>query len=56
MSDEEKIENLRKEVGLTVEQTQDILLQLIREGKEEELEQERNKYCFCPHCGHKLPD
>ncbi|OTG66235.1 Ion transport protein [Acinetobacter sp. ANC 4470] len=55
-ADEEKIENLRKEVGLTVEQTQDILLQLIRESKEEELEQERNKYCFCPHCGHKLPD
>ena len=55
-ADEEKIENLRKEVGLTVEQTQDILLQLIRERKEEELEQERNKYCFCPHCGHKLPD
>ena len=55
-ADSEKIENLRKEVGLTVEQTQDILLQLIRERKEEELEQERNKYCFCPHCGHKLPD
>jgi voltage-gated potassium channel len=56
IADEEKIGNLRKEVGLTVEQTQDILLQLIREGKDEELEQERNKYCFCPHCGHKLPD
>ena len=56
LADEEKIENLRKDVGLTVEQTQDILLQLIRERKEEELEQERNKYCFCPHCGHKLPD
>ncbi|TCB51419.1 ion transporter [Acinetobacter sp. ANC 4779] len=55
-TDAEKIENLRKEVGLTVEQTQDIVLQLIRERKEEELEQERNKYCFCPHCGHKLPD
>ena len=56
IADEEKIETLRKDIGLTVEQTQDILLQLIREGKEEELEQERNKYCFCPHCGHKLPD
>ena len=56
IEDKEKIENLRKEVGLSSEQTQDILLQLIHERKEEELEQEKNKYFFCPHCGHKLPD
>ena len=56
IEDKEKIEHLRKEVGLSSEQTQDILLQLIHERKEEELEQEKNKYFFCPHCGHKLPD
>jgi voltage-gated potassium channel len=56
IEDKEKIENLRKEVGLSSEQTQDILLQLIHERKEEEIEQEKNKYFFCPHCGHKLPD
>lgn len=56
IEDKEKIENLRKEMGLSSEQTQDILLQLIHERKEEELEQEKNKYFFCPHCGHKLPD
>ena len=56
IADDEKIDTLRKEVGLTTEQTQDILLQLIRERKEQKLEQEKNQYCFCPHCGHKLPD
>ena len=56
IADDEKIDTLRKEVGLTTEQTQDILLQLIRERKEQELEQEKNQYCFCPHCGNKLPD
>lgn len=54
--DEEKIDDLRKQVGLTTEQTQDIILQLIREQKEADLEKEKNKYCFCPHCGHKLPE
>ena len=56
IADDEKIDTLRKEVGLTTEQTQDILLQLIRERKDQELEQEKNQYCFCPHCGNKLPD
>ncbi len=37
LNDQEKIEDLRKQVGLTTEQTQDILLQLIRERREEEL-------------------
>lgn len=54
--DGEKIDDLRKQVGLTTEQTQDIILQLIREQKEADLEKEKNKYCFCPHCGHKLPE
>lgn len=56
IADDEKIDTLRKEVGLTTEQTQDILLQLIRERKEQKLEQEKYQYCFCPHCGNKLPD
>ena len=56
IDDKEKIENIRKEVGLSTEQTQDIVLQLIRERKEQALEREKNKYCFCPHCGHKLPE
>ncbi|AXY56953.1 ion transporter [Acinetobacter chinensis] len=56
IEDEEKIENIRKDVGLSKEQTQDIVLQLIRERKEKQLEREKNKYCFCPHCGHKLPE
>ncbi|WP_029574541.1 ion transporter [Acinetobacter sp. P8-3-8] len=54
--DEDKIETIRREVGLSTEQTSDIILQLIRERKEEELAHEKNKYCYCPHCGHKLPD
>ncbi len=52
----QRIETLRKEVGLSTEQMQDILLELIHERKKEQLEQEKNKYFFCPHCGHKLPD
>lgn len=54
--DEEKIDNIRREVGLSTDQTRDIVLQLIRERKEDEEEKEKNKYCFCPHCGHKLPE
>jgi voltage-gated potassium channel len=54
--DEEKIDSIRREVGLSIDQTRDIVLQLIRERKEEEAEREKNKYCFCPHCGHKLPE
>lgn len=56
VEDVEKIESIRKQIGLSTEQTRDIILQLIRERKEEELEHEKNKYCFCPHCGHRLPD
>ena len=52
----EKIEEVRKEVGLTKEQTDDIILQLIREQKEESLRQEREQYAYCPHCGKKLPE
>ena len=54
--DQEKIEEIRKEVGLTTEQTNDIILQLIREQREESLKQERDQYAYCPHCGKKLPE
>ncbi|CAB1213263.1 ion transporter [Acinetobacter bouvetii] len=56
LQDADKIEEIRKQVGLTSEQTRDILLQLIREQREESLKQEREKYAYCPHCGEKLPD
>ncbi|AYA04337.1 ion transporter [Acinetobacter sp. WCHAc010034] len=55
-ADQEKIEEIRKEVGLTTEQTHDIILQLIREQREEALKQEREQYAYCPHCGKKLPE
>ena len=55
-ADQEKIEEIRKEVGLTREQTHDIILQLIREQREEALKQEREQYAYCPHCGKKLPE
>ncbi|OTG90800.1 ion transporter [Acinetobacter sp. ANC 3813] len=54
--DQEKIEEIRKDIGLTKEQTQDILLQLMREQREEALKQEREQYEYCPHCGKKLPE
>ena len=56
LNDQEKIEDLRKQVGLTTEQTQDILLQLIRERREEELHLEQEPYKYCPHCGEKLSE
>lgn len=56
LNDAEKIEEIRKEVGLTKEQMQDILLQLIREQQEESLKQQRDQYAYCPHCGEKLPE
>ena len=54
IDDELQIERIRREVGLSVEQTKDIILQLIRERKQ--AEQQKTKYCYCPHCGHKLPE
>ncbi|OTG66076.1 ion transporter [Acinetobacter silvestris] len=56
IADEDKVEVLRKEVGLTPEQTQDILLQLIREQQQKAIEKEKTQYCFCPHYGHQLPE
>jgi voltage-gated potassium channel len=56
LGDPEKIESLRKDVGLTAEQTRDIIFQLMREQHEESLKQEREQYAYCPHCGEKLPD
>lgn len=54
--DQDKIEEIRKDIGLTKEQTQDILLQLMREQREEALKQEREQFDYCPHCGKKLPE
>lgn len=56
LSDKEHIEEIRLQVGLTPEQTQDIVLQLIREQKEQALTEKRHHYCFCPHCGNRLPE
>ena len=56
IDDSKKIDQIRKDVGLSVDQTKEIVLQLINERKEKELEQEKNKFCFCPNCGYKLPD
>lgn len=56
ITDQKTIEEIRRHVGLTQEQTQDIILQLIREQKEQARQAEQHQYCFCPHCGNKLPD
>ncbi len=56
IADVDKIEDIRKNVGLTVEQTRDMILQLLREQREEALKQEREQYAYCPHCGKKLPE
>lgn len=56
LRDQEKIEIMRKEVGLTSHQTRDIVFQLLREQREEALKQEREQYAYCPHCGKKLPE
>lgn len=56
IADVDKIEDIRKDVGLTVEQTRDMILQPLREQREEALKQEREQYAYCPHCGKKLPE
>ena len=55
-NDQEKIEAIRKEVGLTPDQTRDIIFQLLREQREEALKQEREQYAYCPQSRKKLPD
>lgn len=62
ITDQKMIEEIRREVGLTPEQTQDIILQLIREQREQDRTANRTAekvannegHCFCPHCGNKL--
>ena len=56
LEDKDKIEDIRKQVGLTPEQTQDIVLGLIREQQEHALAEKRYQFCFCPHCGKRLPE
>lgn len=46
------IENLRRELGLTREQTQLVIDQII---KEQELQNKHVILNYCPHCGHSLP-
>lgn len=55
LNQEKEIERIRKKVGLSREQTHEIILQLIKEQQLDEQEQ-RKKYKYCPHCGEKLPD
>ncbi|RGE45959.1 ion transporter [Comamonas testosteroni] len=50
-----QIEEIRKQVGLTPEQTHDIVLRLIGEQQERALAEKRYQYCYCPHCGNRLP-
>lgn len=49
-----KIEQMRKELRLSKEQAQDIVLQVLREQSLDRREKELNKKCFCPYCGEKL--
>lgn len=55
VKDHQQIEEIRKQVGLTPEQTEDIIHKLIREQKEQALMASRQQYCYCPHCGNELP-
>lgn len=55
LADAHKLEELRKEVGLSVDQMNDITLQLLRERQEQKNKEHNRQYCFCPHCGHELP-
>ncbi|AOA58507.1 ion transporter [Acinetobacter larvae] len=50
--DHQTIEQIRHQVGLTEEQTEQIIINLIREQKQKA---ERKSCCYCPHCGHQLP-
>ena len=46
------IENMRREIGLSVEQTQAVIDQIL---KEQDLQQQHQQSLnFCPHCGHAL--
>lgn len=54
IQDQEKIEKIRRKVGLRKEQTHEILMQLMREQSLEEKELEKKPYHYCPHCGEKL--
>ena len=56
LSDSAQIEEIRLQVGLTSEQTQDIVLKLIREQQETALAEKRYRFCYCPHCGNRLPE
>ena len=44
--DEDKIDEIRRDVGLSAEQTRDIVLQLIRERKEQEFGKRKKQVLF----------
>ena len=54
--DEIEIERIRQKVGLPKEQAHNLIIQIMREKVLEEKEVEREKKCYCPHCGGKLTD
>lgn len=54
IKDQEKIEKIRRKVGLKKEQIHEILMQLVREQSIEQKEQDKKPYHYCPHCGEKL--
>ena len=56
LHDPVQIEAIRLQVGLSQEQTQDIVRQLIQEQKEQALAEKRYQFCYCPHCGKRLPE
>lgn len=51
ISDSRIVEQLRQELGLSREQAQLVIDQLL---KEQELQQQHNSLNFCPNCGHDL--
>lgn len=51
---QKRIEKIRKELGISKEQAQDIVLQVLREQSLEQREEKINKKNFCPHCGERL--
>lgn len=56
LHDPVQIEAIRQQVGLSQEQTQSIVLQLIQAQKEQALAEKRYQFCYCPHCGKRLPE
>lgn len=56
LNETKEIEKIRKRIGLSKEQTNEVIMQLIREKDLEEQEQQKKAFKYCPHCGEKLPE